>query len=187
MSNDSQSSHDAPIPIRIVSAEDPENERLVAAEGYRPHYVAAPTVVDDDLHDTEPIPAWREYLASGSSRPLWFLIDPLGKAHFVEPLGLGEDYVACGPGYRSRFENAYDAFWTAEKRAGLFTEPVAWQHQGSGCKNTGLPKQRSAGGSPQAHREDLRLPADVEAGPGWHGVHLRSRPCRIRRFGIRRL
>lgn len=119
MTNINQRFHDAPTPLRIVSAEDPENERLVAAEGYRPHYMAAPTMVDDDLRDTEPIPAWREYLASGRSLPLWFLIDLQGGAHFVEPLGPGGDYEVLGPGYRSRFENAYDAFWTAERNAGL--------------------------------------------------------------------
>ena len=123
MGKQSQTSHEPATPIRIVSAEDSENERLVAAEGYRPHYAATPAVVDDDLRDVEPIAAWREYQASGSSRPIWFLIDGKGGAHFVETLDRAENYEACGPGYRSRFENAYDAFWTAERNSGVFTDP----------------------------------------------------------------
>lgn len=114
--------HDKPLPILIPNDEIAAHERLVAPEKYRPHYMTVDPVIDDDLRDTSSIPAWREYIASGHDSPIWYLIDPRGNSHFVEHLG-EFGYEANGPcGYRSCFENAYDAFWTAEKHAGLRTD-----------------------------------------------------------------
>ena len=114
--------HDKSTPILIPNDEAAGYERILPPEGYQPHCIAADPVVDDDLRDTKSIPAWREYLASGHDLHIWFLIDPRGGAHFVEHLGERTGYEANGPGYRSRFENAYDAFWTAERNAGLRTD-----------------------------------------------------------------
>ena len=108
--------------MQFDSAEDPDNERLVAPAGYRPHYVATPAVMDDELKDTEWMKAWRTYFASGSNRPQWFLIDLIGEAHIVEMATLSGSYQAYGPGYSHRFDNAYDAFWTAETLAKTFTD-----------------------------------------------------------------
>ena len=124
--------HDEPVPLRLASADDPDNERLVAPEGYRPHYVAVPAVVDDDLKDTERMNAWRDYFASGSNRPHWFLIDQDKEVHMVEMVGLNGSYEASGPGYSHRFENAYDAFWTAEVLAKTFTDTSSAEYQNRG-------------------------------------------------------
>ena len=114
--------HDAPTPLEFESADDPDNERAVAPEGYRPHYVAVPAVVDDDLRDAQPMNAWRDYVGSGSNRPHWFLIGQDNEAHIVEMISLSGSYQVYGPGYSHRFENAYDAFWTAETLAKTFTD-----------------------------------------------------------------
>ena len=88
--------HDDPTPMAFDSAEDPDNERLVAPAGYRPHYVATPAVMDDDLKDTEWMNAWRTYFASGSNHPHWFIIDHDGEAHMVEMVTMSGSYQAYG-------------------------------------------------------------------------------------------
>lgn len=111
----------ATTPLRISSAEEPDNRPLVAPERYRPHRADAPTEVDDDLANTAPMPAWRDYSASGSNRSHWFLIGRDGAAHMVETTDVDGRYEASGPGYCQQFDNAYDAFWTAEVLAKTFT------------------------------------------------------------------
>lgn len=122
MTDQCQLPYGKPIPIRIPNNEIAEHDRVVAEEEHQPYYTAVDPVVDDDLRDTKSIPAWREYVANGHDLAIWFLIDPRGGAHFVEHLGEGTGYEANGPSYRSRFENAYDAFWTAERNAELRTD-----------------------------------------------------------------
>lgn len=107
--------------MRISSAEEPDDRPLVDPEHYRPHRADATAEVDDDLADTEPLHAWRDYRASGSNQSHWFLIGRDGTAHLVETTVVDGRYEASGPGYRHQFDNAYDAFWTAEALAKTFT------------------------------------------------------------------
>ena len=109
-------------PMRITSAEAPDNTPLVAPDEYRPHRVSAPAVVDDALNEATPMPAWRDYRASGSRQSHWFLIGRDGYPHLVETTSVDGRYQASGPGYRHQFDNAYDAFWTAEVLAKTFTD-----------------------------------------------------------------
>ena len=112
----------AAAPMRIDSAEEPDNKPLVAPNDYRPHCVTVPAMVDDELREAEPMLAWRDYLASGSNQPRWFLIGRDGEPHMVEMTDMDGRYQASGPGYRHQFDNAYDAFWTAEVLAMTFTD-----------------------------------------------------------------
>ncbi len=121
-----------PAPLQLSSAEDPENEPTVAPEGYRPHYASVPAVMDDDLRDTEPMNAWRDYFASGSNQPHWFLIGQDNEVHMVEMVSMNGRYQVYGPGYSHRFENAYDAFWTAEFQANTFTDTRSAEYQNRG-------------------------------------------------------
>lgn len=113
--------HDT-APMQIGSAEELDNKPLVAPNGYRPHRVNVPAVVDDDLTDSEPMPAWRDYLASGSNRSHWFLIGRDREPHIVETTNVDGRYQASGLGYCHQFDNAYDAFWTAETLAKTYTD-----------------------------------------------------------------
>ncbi len=139
--------HDDPTPMAFDSAESPDNEPAVAPKGYRPHYVATPAVMDDDLEDTEWMNAWRTYFASGSNHHHWFLIDHDGEAHMVEMVDMSGSYQAYGPGYSHRFENAYDAFWTAETLAKTFTDESSLDFQ---------PRQRQPGSRRDTHQTDIR-------------------------------
>ena len=112
-----------PAPMRIPSAEEDENAPLVAPDGYRPHRVDAPAIADDDLVAAQPVSAWRDYSASGSGQSHWFLVGRDGAAHLVETTVSEGRYQASGPGYTHQFDNAYDAFWTAEVLARTFTDP----------------------------------------------------------------
>ena len=124
----------ASAPIQISSAEDPDNQPLVAPSKYRPHRFATPaTVVDDDLTAAEPMPAWRDYLASGSNHSHWFLIGRDGNPHMVQTTNTDGRYQASGSGYCHQFDNAYDAFWTAEVLAMTFTDTSSPDFQPAPC------------------------------------------------------
>ena len=124
--------HDT-TPMRIGSAEEPDNNPLVAPNGYRPHRVNIPAVVDDDLTEAEPMLAWRDYLASGSNQSHWFLIGQDGQPHLVETTNVDSRYKTSGPGYCHLFDNAYDAFWATEVLAKTFTDTRSTDFQPAQC------------------------------------------------------
>ena len=117
-------------PFSIQSADELPREH--APPEYRPHRENGPCVYDDELETLERIPAWRMYFAGGSNRMHFILVGADQQLHFVEQTGFGGPYDYCGPAcgpdreaqQDGRFENAYDAFWSAETAAGTPTDPA---------------------------------------------------------------
>ena len=109
-------------PIVIDSAETIEPE--IAPTAYRPHWDNGPVFYDDELDNPVFLPAWRRFFAGDSNRRHWVLIDEYDSAHFVEQEGFGGTYLYSGPERSDSFRCAYDAFYTAEQEAGVFTDPT---------------------------------------------------------------
>ena len=104
--------------ITIASAD--ELPREVSPPDYYPEEAYAPCVYDDE--DTESLQdfypgVWWVYFAGGNNRPHWVMRDDNDDIYLVECQGFGGNYQVCGPGFGERFDNAYDAFWTAEQKA----------------------------------------------------------------------
>lgn len=110
------------FPIVITSAEDLPRQH--APEAYRPHMQNGPCVYEDEYATIPIIPLWRQDYAGGSNRPHWVLIDRFHEPHIVETSGWGGNYDVSSSDYHEHFENAYDAFWIAEQRAEIYTDPA---------------------------------------------------------------
>ena len=95
-----------------------------APVGYRPHHDEGPVVYDDEWDDLDCLPMWRRDFAGGNNRMHFVLVDEEHEFHCVEQVSLGGDYEVYGPGYGDRFDNVYDAFWTAECHAKMGTDPA---------------------------------------------------------------
>ena len=75
-------------------------------------------VYDDELESLPPMTAWRQFFAGGSNRLHFVRTGGDGSPHFVEAVDLSGRYEAYGPDYGNTHENAYDAFWEADRRCG---------------------------------------------------------------------
>ena len=93
----------------------------MAPAGYRPR---SDGELCYDSAEVEAIPAWRRHFAGGSNRLHWVLKDLDDQEHLVEQVGFDGPYAVSGPDYDDTFPCAYDAFWTAEERASMSTDPT---------------------------------------------------------------
>ncbi len=110
-----------PRPVSFTSSKGIDEPRF-APKDYRPHFIRK-LVYDNEVNAVEPMPAWRELFAGGSSRPHYILKDPTGKSWFVEQSSPAGDYDVYGPDYGESTDNAHDAFWLAERQSGMYTDP----------------------------------------------------------------
>ena len=118
-----------PVVLEVESAE--RRPTSVAPQGYRPTLEGPRMVYDDELPDLPPMMGWRRFFAGGSNRPHWVRTDPESQPHFVEGVSLEGEYEAQGPSYGERFENAYDAFWTADLSCRAVQQPRGQPNPGT--------------------------------------------------------